>query len=67
MKSRFDLEQKILDCWNITDDLKLLAEQDELTQQELLELIESLKTLYELKFKSLFSIFEECIKNEAIL
>jgi hypothetical protein len=67
MKSRFDLEQKILDCWNITDDLQLLVEQNELTQEELLELIGSLKSLYELKFKSLFNTFEECIKDKVFL
>ena len=27
MTDRFDLEQQILECWRVTDDIKLFAEQ----------------------------------------
>jgi hypothetical protein len=51
---RFDLEQQILDCWKITDDLKLVAEKGE-------HAVEAVATLYELKFEQLWSTFETMV------
>jgi len=51
---RFDLEQQILDCWKITDDLKLVAVHGE-------QAIEAVATLYELKFEQLWSTFESMV------
>jgi hypothetical protein len=51
---RFDLEQQILDCWKITDDLKLVAEKGE-------HAVEAVATLYELKFEQLWSTFESMV------
>ena len=47
---RFDLEQQILDCWKITDDLKLVAVKGE-------HAVEAVATLYELKFEQLWNTF----------
>jgi hypothetical protein len=51
---RFDLEQQILDCWKITDDLRLVAVQGE-------HAVEAVATLYELKFEQLWSTFESMV------
>ena len=51
---RFDLEQQILDCWKITDDLKLVAEKGK-------HAVEAVATLYELKFEQLWSTFESMV------
>jgi hypothetical protein len=51
---RFDLEQQILDCWKITDDLKLVAEKGE-------HAVEAVATLYELKFEHLWSTFDSMV------
>ena len=51
---RFDLEQQILDCWKITDDLKLVAEKGE-------HAVEAVATFYELKFEQLWSTFESMV------
>ena len=51
---RFDLEQQILDCWKITDDLKLVAEKGE-------HAVEAVATLYELKFEQLWNTFESMV------
>ena len=51
---RFDLEQQILDCWKITDDLKLVAVKGE-------QAVEAVSTLYELKFEQLWSTFESMV------
>jgi hypothetical protein len=51
---RFDLEQQILDCWKITDDLKLVAVHGEAA-------VEAVATLYELKFEQLWNTFESMV------
>jgi len=55
---RFDLEQEILSCWVITDDLKLVKGDDENVQ--------AIITLYELKFQKLWDTFEEMVKQRQI-
>jgi hypothetical protein len=51
---RFDLEQQILDCWKIIDDLKLVAVKGE-------QAVEAVATLYELKFEQLWNTFESMV------
>ena len=51
---RFDLEQQILDCWKITDDLKLVAVKGE-------HAVEAVATLYEHKVEPLWSTFESMV------
>lgn len=53
MSDRFDLEQQILDCWKITDDIKLLSDQDAVGSD-----YKSLATVYEYRFEKLWQIFE---------
>ncbi len=54
VSNTFDLEQKILQCWGVVDDLRLLA-----TQQAPAQEYEALATLYERKFNSTFAAFEQ--------
>lgn len=60
--NRFDLEQNILDCWNLVDELKLLSKQNELSNDEYRELLNALHLLYDIKFKTLFYTFEKYIE-----
>jgi hypothetical protein len=62
MKTRFDLEQEILQCWNILDDLKMLQESDNINPQT----FESIRILYSVKFEVLFATFEELLSNKVI-
>lgn len=62
-KNRFDLEEDIMRCWEIVDDLETIGESD-LTVEEYRSIIDSLHTLYSLKFKKLFSTFEQCIESK---
>ena len=60
----FDLEQSILQCWNVVDDIKLITQQvydrpKPLTEDELGNLLIGLETLYTLKFEKCFSEFED--------
>jgi hypothetical protein len=74
MSDRFDLEQQILDCWKIIDDIKLLdknvlegkIEGGNLTQDEISNYLLGLESIYELKFEQLFDTFGSLIKQKKI-
>jgi hypothetical protein len=60
------LEEKIMDCWNITHDLKVLNSglQDKgMPIPEVGSVLVGLKSLYEIKCQDLFAQFEEFYPN----
>ena len=62
MKTRFDLEQQIFQCWNIVGDIKdLLEGWEELDEDDKLNILIGLKSLYGLKFENCFNTFEELV------
>jgi hypothetical protein len=70
MSDRFDLEQQILKCWNITEEIELLNEQvlenDELTKDQISNYLLGLHTIYEMKFDKLFDQFGNMVKEKKI-
>jgi hypothetical protein len=48
-----------MNCWSVVDDLKMLADRNEGS----IENIEALARIYQLKFDSLFNTFEQLIAN----
>ena len=58
---RYELEQAIMSCWGITDDLHLLADAMESGEHKRMhhEMLLNLSQLYELKFQKLFKEFEK--------
>ncbi len=67
--SRFELEQQILDCWGITEDLDILFEavmDKDLAQDKIANIILGLKDLYHLKFERTFNTFEGCIRDGSL-
>jgi hypothetical protein len=66
-KDRFDLEQEILDCWHITDDLQTIMETDSLNlSDDVHNLLLGLKTLYHLKFERTFATFEQLVTQRKL-
>jgi hypothetical protein len=69
---RFDLEQQIMDCWQITDDLKVLTEyvlehgEEALNIDTVANITIGLQQLYNLKFDKMFRTFEVLLKKEII-
>lgn len=59
MTDRFDLEQQILECWKITDDIPLLEEQGANVAD-----MTSLACVYEYKFKKLWETFETMVAEK---
>jgi hypothetical protein len=71
MKTRFDLEQQILDCWGICDDLNTIFEyfyeqQEPVDVDKLANILLGLKELYHIKFEQTFNTFEKLIHNREI-
>lgn len=70
MSDRFDFEQQILKCWNITEEIQLLNEQvlenDEFTKDQISNYLLGLHTIYEVKFNKLFEQFSEMVKDKKI-
>ena len=58
--NRFDLEQNIMQCWNVVDDLKLLLEQGAVTEEN----VQAVATLYQQKFEYLWENFENCCQAD---
>jgi hypothetical protein len=56
---RFDLEQQILDCWKITDDIAMMESQGANAAD-----MTSLACVYEYKFKRLWEIFEGMVHEQ---
>lgn len=72
MTDRFDLEQSILKCWNVTDDIDLLYENvmdrsPEMTTDDIANALLGMKQIYEMKFEKLFSQFEKLVEERKIV
>lgn len=68
MADRFDLEQQIMECWHVVDDLKTLSEfaceHDDFNRDKVVNITIGLEQLYQLKFDKLFRTFETIIHEE---
>ena len=65
---RFDFEQQIMSCWNITTDLKDLNEgvlESNLSKDQISNALMGLEQLYQLRFEKLFRQFETLIQEHA--
>ena len=60
---RFTLEQQIMTCWSVVEDLQMVANRGEGT----LENIQALSRIYQLKFETLFDTFEQLIAEGKVL
>jgi hypothetical protein len=57
-RDRFDLEQDILECWKVTTDIKVFAEQG--------GDLSVLSAYYDQKFERLWSTFEQLVAKKAL-
>lgn len=67
---RFDLEQNIMKCWNITDDIDLVYKnvmESDMSTDDIANALLGLKTLYDMRFEELFNNFETMIHERKIL
>jgi len=69
MVDRFDLEQDIMKCWSVTEDIDLLYRnvmERDLTTDDIANALLGIKTLYEMKFDEMFSHFETLVSEKKI-
>ena len=62
---RFKLEAKIMDCWQVVQDLELIYSrtcENQMDLNEVTNIALGLKTLYGHRFDDLFDCFESCIR-----
>jgi hypothetical protein len=65
---RFDFEQQIMSCWNITTDLKDLTEgmlESDLSKDQICNVLMGLEQLYQLRFDKLFRQFETLVHEHS--
>lgn len=68
-KAIFDLEQQIMQCWNVVDDIKLLYNHfgdnpkfeglDPKAEDEIMNILLGLESVYQLRFDTMFRTFED--------
>ena len=62
MSTQFELEQQIMDCWHVVDDLKVVSEslvEDDLDPEKAANILIGMENLYQLKFDRMFRTFNK--------
>lgn len=59
MRDRFDLEEQLLACWQVVDDIQILQKSyDKMDDDSRTNLLQGLVELYKLKFERVWSTYE---------
>lgn len=67
MSDRFDLEQNIMQCWNVCDDIQLYLDMhDKMDEDQKLNYLIGLKQMYQMKFERLWDNFEVCVRAQQV-
>jgi hypothetical protein len=61
VSDRFDLEQEILECWRVVEDIKMCVTQNSGTDDLLV-----LSSYYEMKFNKLWTTFENLVNAKKL-
>ena len=69
MSTQFDLEQRIMQCWQIVDDLDILFanvldSSPPPSHDDIANVLLGMKQLYDMKFNNLFSTFEKFLEEK---
>ena len=62
-KTRFDMEQEIMQAWQVLDDIKMLSAREGTEKADW----DAVGRLYQIRFETLFETFEQLIKDGAVL
>ena len=63
---RFDMEQQLLDCWKITNDIRDVYEEimeRDLDRNQVENILLGMEQLYNVKFEKLWRLFEEGVRD----
>ncbi len=72
MIDRFDLEQHIMQAWITSEDLdlflwKLMDSPDEMTEDEIANMLIGIKTIHDARMNKLWNTFEELVSLRKII
>lgn len=68
MADRFDLEQQILECWKVIEDIELLYENlESMDDDERVNYLLGLQSMYKLKFNRVWTTFEQLVNDKKII
>ena len=62
-KTRFDMEQEIMQAWQVLDDIRMLSAREGTDKEDW----DAVTRLYQIRFETLFETFEQLIKAGTIL
>jgi hypothetical protein len=62
-KTRFEMEQEIMQAWQVLDDIKMLSAREGTTKEDW----DAVVRLYQIRFETLFETFENLIHDGKIL
>jgi len=62
-KTRFDMEQEIMQAWQVLDDIRMLSAKEGTTKEDW----DAVTRLYNIRFETLFETFEQLIRDRVIL
>ena len=68
-RTQFDLEQQIMECWNVTTDLRRVTEYlldaplEPNREDKIANMLMGMEALYEVKFDKCFKTFEKLLKE----
>jgi len=62
-KTRFDMEQEIMQAWQVLDDIKMLSARKGTDKEDW----DAVVRLYQIRFETLFETFEQLIRAGTIL
>lgn len=66
----YDLEQQIMECWHITDDIGVLTEETlegDLTKDKIVNVLTGLEQLYTIRFNKLFRTYEQLLAERKLI
>jgi hypothetical protein len=69
-EDRFTLEEHIMSCWNVTEDIDLLfrnISEKEMTKDQIANCLLGMREIYNLKFDETFRLFEKLVYEKKIL
>lgn len=70
MVTRFDLEQQLMDCYHVVDDLNILfeaiMEDENFNRDSISNVVLGLKEVYNLRFNKCVSTFEKLVETNKI-
>lgn len=66
----YDLEQQIMECWHITDDVSVLTEEileGDLSKDKIINVLTGLEQLYAIRFNKLFRTYEQLLAAKKLI